>query len=347
MNIAIRVDSSIKIGTGHVMRCLTLAKQLTKKHHSVEFICRKAIGSVEGLIEEKGFIVNLLPEITKDLWEWTSDNWKEDFFQSSIYLDLRNIDLIIVDHYSIDYKWERAIRGIIPKLMVIDDLANRKHECDILLDHNFYKDMNTRYQNLVGEKTRLLLGPNFALLREEFFMKYSQTNHKQILISFGGSDPTNETLKILNIVKILPENYRFKIILGTSNPNKQEIVEIVEKHSNFRLLINIDNMAEEINNSLFVIGAGGISALERVILNKPSLVISVADNQVEIIKNFAEKGVIKYIGDSSENYDENLLYSIQILASDNHTLKEMIGNMKNIKINNDIQNIVRIIEELK
>ncbi len=348
MKVVIRVDASIELGSGHVMRCLTLAEELQNLQYTVEFICRKSKGSMEQFIQSKGFKVHLLPEVKFSLWKWTRNNWKIDAQDCRNYLMNKRVDLLIVDHYAIDIKWETVMRSITNKIMVIDDLANRVHDCDILLDHNAYKDKDNRYKNLIYSKSTYLLGPQFALLRKEFFHKEKTLIKNRILITFGGSDPTNETLKVLDIISNLPKKNKIRVVVGGSNPNKKEVYEYIKKYSNMTFLFNIDNMAEEINKCRFVIGAGGVSALERVALNTPALVIGVASNQIEIAKNLDEQGAIKYIGFHNQQYKDKLLkYTNELLCDKSQLINQMIESTKKIiGPENTTAKVAKVIKEL-
>jgi UDP-2,4-diacetamido-2,4,6-trideoxy-beta-L-altropyranose hydrolase len=186
MNILIRTDASQQIGSGHVMRCLSLANELRKKKARVSFICQELPGNMCDYIEQQGYPVH-----------------------SNAILAAENklIDWLIVDHYSLDAQWEATMRLYVKKIMVIDDMANRKHDCDLLLDQNLYVDMESRYHDLVPQHCKQLLGPKYALLRPEFLsacqtLRKRDGSIKRILIFMGGSDPTNETAKALEAIKL-------------------------------------------------------------------------------------------------------------------------------------------------
>lgn len=347
MKIGIRVDSSIEIGSGHVMRCITLAEKLRKKGHIIYFICRESKTDMRSIIQKHKFYLISLSSIEDSLWDWVSVNWEQDVKDTVKAIRVFSIDFLIVDHYSIDYRWENIAKKYVNKLMVIDDLANRKHNCDVLLDYNFYKNYQTRYNNLINEDTLLLLGPKYMLLRNEFFQSVSENlETEQILITFGGSDPTRETLKVVNIIKNLP--YNFRIVVGELNPDKHLIYDTIKEKKNFAYLYAINNMAEEILKSKFVIGAGGISALERVVLRTPSLLIKVADNQSEIIENIVEKKAAIYIGSFKENYKKNLLNNIHMLMENKDRLNELKQSTKNIIsiFEDPIENIIKRIDAM-
>ena len=205
MNFIFRTDSSNDMGSGHVMRCLTIADALRKEGGNCSFICREHEGSFLELIREYDFEVHALPlplsikgQSSKQSLKlkfdtthasWLGVEWQKDAEESRIIIGDKKVDCLIVDHYSIDIKWERAMRSSCDHLMVIDDLANRPHDCDVLLDQNF--DEVYRYSDLVPSNCLLLIGPRYALLRNEFqiarLQKKSNTVNR-ILVFFGGTD---------------------------------------------------------------------------------------------------------------------------------------------------------------
>ena len=168
MRVVFRADASVTIGTGHVMRCLTLAEALRKAGAEVAFVCRELDGNLAGLIEARGFDVHVLPplEPPTDPLTWTAAHWHEDAAQTASFLKTR-ADWLVVDHFALEHRWEKEMREHANRLMVIDDLADRVHDCDLLLDQNYLQEP-ARYDTLVPAHCRKLLGPAYALLRDEF-----------------------------------------------------------------------------------------------------------------------------------------------------------------------------------
>jgi len=287
MNIIFRTDSSYAIGTGHLMRCLTLADDLAKHGINAEFVCRDLPGNCNFLAEEKGYKVH---KVNNDI-----DDAKETI---KICQQLSEVDWLIVDNYALDENWERQLRPYVNKIMVIDDLANRNHDCDLLLDQNFYENMEVRYDNLVPDTCKKLLGPKFALLRDEFVQQRTKLRErdgeiKRILIFFGGSDPDNLTEVAIEAIKALnKENIITDIVVGAANAKKAYLKEHYAELPNFNVHCQINNMAELMANADLAIGAGGSTTWERCCLGLPSIVIPIADNQIQITKDMAVNGYI-------------------------------------------------------
>lgn len=178
MEIAFRVDASHQIGTGHLMRCLTLADALKSRGVKTHFVCRHIPDHLIGLLVQKDHSLTRLPEdqridtidAANDLTHshWLGVSQTQDAHGTLQALNNEDLDWLVVDHYALDFRWESAMRQIAKRIMVIDDIADRSHDCDILLDQNLYADMETRYIGKVPSHCQCLLGPRYALLRDEF-----------------------------------------------------------------------------------------------------------------------------------------------------------------------------------
>ncbi|MGE7910997.1 UDP-2,4-diacetamido-2,4,6-trideoxy-beta-L-altropyranose hydrolase [Lysinibacillus xylanilyticus] len=331
MDTFIRVDASIEIGTGHVMRCLTFAHQLKKEGMLVAFICRGTEGDCIELIEKQGFHVYKLTNYKGSLWTYVADHWEKDVKETIDVLRQHNVKKLIIDHYSIDIKWEQAARAFTKEIIIIDDLANRQHDCDILLDQNFYLNMETRYKGLVPYATKMLLGPAHVLLREEFMeargrIKPFNGKVERLFIFFGGSDPTNETEKVLLAIKPIIDQSEIlvDVVVGNSNPNRVKIKQLCNKIENAHYHCQIDNIAELMAQADLAIGAGGATILERIFLQLPSIIIVVADNQLQTTLDVCSTGSAKYIGKSKEYTKWNLVSTLNTLMLNSFEVQRMI-----------------------
>ena len=261
MNIVFRVDSSAQIGAGHVMRCITLANELKQKGYSVVFICGDLIGNLISIIK---FPVFRLPKNinfhSDNLYLNSLGSSQEQDAKQSIKVIPKNIDLIVIDNYALDDIWHQKLRKFSQKIMVIDDLADKKFDCDILLNQNLGVQKNN-YKNKVSESCKLLLGCDYALLRKEFselrekaFIKRKNTKTiKNILISMGGSDVKNITYEIL---QHLGDEYNIVVVLGKESPHNNLIINYAE-NKNIEVIVNANNMAELMLNADLSIGASG------------------------------------------------------------------------------------------
>ena len=323
MQIVIRVDSSLRIGSGHLMRSLTLAEELRRNGLDVTFISRAHTGNMNFMIPKKGFKVLELPKpdlkqpvrsskIGTNYNEWLGVSQRQDAKESIHIFGQIYYDWLIVDHYGLDEVWERKLKPYVRNVMVIDDLANRVHYCDLLLDQNWFKNKERRYNGLVPETCTKLLGPQYALLRREFFKvdmksKIKKGKINRIFIFFGGSDPHNITGMALEA--LLKKDLLYidvDVVIGESNLSVKELKKLVEKRPNTVLHVQINNIAEIISEADLAIGSGGGNIWERIYLQVPSITITFAENQDIVLRDLATNGILDNLGNYS-NINKNIL----------------------------------------
>ncbi len=308
--ILIRTDASIQMGSGHVMRCLTLANALHERGAEITFVCREHPGQMFGLIESAGHrLIRLSPLTLPSARKLAHSHWlgvsqEEDANQTLASLkEIGGCDWLIVDHYALDAEWETAMRPYTRHIMVIDDLADRKHDCDVLLDQNLHQDMQERYDDLVPPSCTKLLGPKYALLRSEFkeARKNPRTRDgsvKRIFVFFGGSDPTNETGKTLHAIQQLSRtDIAIDVVVGATNPHQEDITKLCRQLPEAKLYRQVNNIAELMAKTDLAIGAGGGTMWERCCLGLPAIVMSVATNQQSGCEAVAGSGGILYLGE--------------------------------------------------
>lgn len=311
MKAFFRVDSSVKIGSGHHMRCMTLAEALEGQGFEIHFISRELPGHLHGLVKRKGWFLHPLPyrpnvpitEHSPPHISWLEEEWEIDCRQTMEVLSKhKDLDWLVVDHYALDDRWETMMRQAVKHVMVIDDLADRTHDCDLLLDQNLQENMAARYQGLVPEHCRQLLGPCYAMLRREFAEKRKGLRHRtgelrRVLVFFGGSDPFDVTgMAVRAFLGRYQVGLEFDVVVGGSNPNKEWIRECCGKSPNFHYHCQVDNMAGLIERADLAFGAAGASIWERLCLGLPSMVVSMAENQDTLLKGVLDKDLLIYLG---------------------------------------------------
>ena len=315
MKVVIRVDASVQIGTGHVMRCLTLAEALKEKGEQIEFICREHEGNLINYIQGKGFKVYTLSMPENDLEmprdtslkrgnilnhsHWLGATQQQDADTCKVILKKISPDWLIVDHYALDATWQIELKGACQKLMVIDDLADRHHLCDLLLDQTYGRQQED-YQHLVPDDCQILLGSKYALLRPEFtqWREYSlkrreNPEFRKLLITMGGVDQGNVTGRVLEELKNcdLPLDMEVTVIMGATAPHL-ELVRWQAKKMPYKteVKLNVSNMAEIMANVDFAIGAAGVTTWERCCLGVPTIQLILAGNQKVIAEKIKKAG---------------------------------------------------------
>ena len=342
MTVYFRVDSSEAIGSGHVMRCLTLADRIKNNNvnEKIIFLSKPHFKNIISVIKQRGFDVRILSEpkskgaIDEKTWLGTSQEHDSQEVIAVIEGDTENPKTLIIDHYSLDIEWEKRVRLYVDKIIVIDDLANRKHDCDILLDQNFYLDKETRYQGLVPEHAQLLLGCEYALLRPEF---YDYTKNyvfkakiKNIFVFFGGIDAAGMTLRTIQILKDYPYIHAH-IVSSEHCADWQRLSDICAEAPYFTLYKNVDNMAQLMASCDVAIGAGGTTQWERACIGIPSLVVSIADNQTHICQDTAETGYCYYAGKCQDMSQETYSIMLESFILNPYLRKNIFNITKKIK----------------
>jgi len=307
MKIAFRTDASGQIGNGHFMRCFTLADELKKQGVQIRFISRNLPTHLSNMLNAKE--LEFLPLSTNVAQENSDElahakclgtSQTQDALATIQALADHLWDWIIVDHYALDERWEAAVRASTKQLMVIDDLADRRHDCDLLLDQNLGRD-ECDYRQLIPNICTVLAGPRYALIREEFWQlrdkkKVCNKPIKNILIFFSGMDADNYTgraVEILSAEEFI--NVHVDVVIGAENIYKEKIKLICCKLG-FSCHLQTTRMAELMYKSDLYIGAGGGAILERIMMKLPSVTIAMADNQIKPLKFLNQTGACIYLG---------------------------------------------------
>ncbi|NOU01171.1 MAG: UDP-2,4-diacetamido-2,4,6-trideoxy-beta-L-altropyranose hydrolase [Gallionella sp.] len=307
LNITFRTDATSQIGTGHFMRCLTLAVALESQGAHIRFISRNLPAHLGEMLKAKRMDFVALPnesagEVGGDLAhsQWLGASQTQDAHATVQALSDRQWDWIVVDHYALDARWESAVRGSTKKILAIDDIADRRHDCDVLLDQNFYSDMHSRYDGKVSAHCVQLLGPRYALLRDEFRQLRAQVKPrsgevKKILVFFGGVDADNYTGLALDALATLANKaIKIDVVIGTQHPNREQIQQTCDAQG-YACHVQTSRMAELMAEADLAIGAGGSATWERCCLGLPAIVFSIAENQEQASRALANQGVV-YLG---------------------------------------------------
>lgn len=333
MIVGIRVDASKELGAGHFFRCLTLARCLSAAGADVKFFAQ----SPDRILRQRVATLGLsLIALRRDFDQHSlspnpkSKKWQDldaKEFVSAVGELGTKLDWVVVDHYFLDSYWERQVRQIARAIMVIDDLANRAHDADILIDQNLGRCYESRYAGLVPRSCKLLLGPTYALIRREFAQARSRSAVRtgpvrRLVVSFGGSDPTNETTKSVNALLGLKDGqWKADVVLGPFNNRVKEVEALVGNRSEFRVHCDPVNLCEILAKADLAIGGAGVTAIERASLYLPAIVVTVADNQLEIAHEMSRRGIVTYVGKSNEVTSTDIRVAVERMMSDVEALR--------------------------
>lgn len=302
----------------------------------VEFVSRTQPGDLCDLIEEKGFRAHRLsPQMPEIVFANQPSVFSIDarvdcaLTAEALRLDGRSVDWLIVDHYGLDATWERCMRPFAKRIFVIDDLADRQHDCDALLDQNLYVETTRRYDGLVPAHCAVFLGPAYALLREEFHAIRPKTRVRdgrvrRILVFFGGGDPTNETAKALEALRLLGRtDIAVDVVVGSANPHREAVRTLCGQMPNTAYHCQVDNMAELMVAADLAVGAGGSTTWERCYLGLPTLTVVTAENQLATTRALAQAGGARYLGWFHEVDAGHLAQAIGDACTRQEMLREM------------------------
>ena len=300
MKVVFRADASEIIGHGHVRRTLTLAKKLRESGATIEFVSRECPGNLCDFVEENGFPVSRLPAPSSGALSWQED---ADLTRATMPKDSPPTDWLVVDHYDLDHRWESALRQSTRRIMVIDDLANRQHDCDLLLDQNLVAGLEERYVGKVPPGCGLLLGPAYALLETAYAELHDRARPRagpvrRILISFGGVDADSLCSRSLSAFTSLNRpDIEVEIAIGESSPHLAALRKLAAPHKNVRIHAGATSLASLMSDADLAIGAAGTTTWERLCLGVPSLVVTVAPNQEPAAAELNRLGLIRLVGD--------------------------------------------------
>lgn len=307
--MAFRVDASLQIGTGHVMRCLTLADALAQQGASCLFISRAHEGHLLELVAQRGHAVQALPPGSGgaaggDAQEpvhagWLGTSQADDARACRALLADQPVDWLVVDHYALDARWESALRPHGRRLLVIDDLADRPHDCDLLLDPNLGRSADD-YRARVPLDSAVWAGPAHALMQPGFARARAASLQRRagrplrhLLVTLGGVDAANVSTRVLERLQAcpLPADLSITVVLGAHAPWGQAVQAAADRlGGRVQVRRNVQDMASLMADADLAIGACGGTAWERCCLGLPSLLFVLADNQAAGARALARSG---------------------------------------------------------
>lgn len=291
MPVVFRTDASSDLGMGHFSRCMSLAHAVMNLGASPCFIMRAPGTALRERLETAGIGCH---EIEEDVEPGSEDDARATL---AFLKEMAEPCLLLVDHYAISRSWELLVRPWVQKIAIIDDLADRAHDCDLLVDQNRLFDGVEAYAELVPPSAQLLVGPRYALLRQEFAEWRSVPRRRngklrRLLVAFGGSDPAGHTLAVLRALEPrLNDLDCVDVLVGPLNGKIDELIRFQAGRGAVRLHVDATNIAELLHGADLAIGGGGTMSWERLCLGVPSLVFGIVPNQVDNVRDLVRSGV--------------------------------------------------------
>ena len=341
--IVFRADASPLIGSGHIIRSLALAAELSKAGHSIVFVARELPESLRRLIIEAGHALRMLPTVSSGMKRnegmgtcahWLQAPWKVDAEQTLENIrDLGEIEWLIIDHYALDIHWEKELRPLVKYILVLDDLADRKHDCDILVDEMVVRKPD-EYKDLVPSHCRVLTGARYTILREEFSRlrmssierRLKEKRVRRLLVILGSGSPENLLIEAVSaIADNLSEDMIVDIALGAmqiSNAGKSRIKAILGKRGVFHDFSA--SVARLMHDADIAVGASGMAAYERCCMGLPSIQFVQAENQIVTAEYFHRAGAALTIDANSPSFFQDLKRAVRGLMENKHLRRKMV-----------------------
>jgi len=360
VKVAFRTDASLTIGAGHVMRCLALADALRKRGADCVFLSRNHAGHLHQVVEARGYpLLSLggaapaLSQKTERSYEyWLGVDLQADADDTRARLASLSVDWLVVDHYGLDARWEQSLRLCCGRIMAIDDLANRDHNVDLLLDQNLGKT-TADYEAKVPTSCTMMMGPRYALLRPEFaalraesLSKRSQGSLRKLLVTMGGVDLEDATGRVLEALKGWRSSAGLEVtvVMGLNAPWRDQVTKQA-CHLPFptEVLVNVRHMETLMCDADLAIGAAGTTSWERCCLGLPALQFVLAENQRPIAKALSQAGAALQL--ESDALGESLHRVMDQLAYDSGLLVRMSAAAAQVTDGQGAERVTQLIKE--
>lgn len=312
-SVVFRADASLQIGTGHIMRCLTIADALRQQGVKCSFMCRPLNGNLIEFIRERAYHVDVLEpgcepvDAFPEHAHWLEASQREDAETCQAIIERYQPDWLVVDHYGLEARWEQTVLDVSPstRLLVLDDLADRTHVAAILLDQNLGR-VPEDYNGLLPKNCQCLTGPGYAVLRPEFSewrVKSLERRHtpqtNNIFVSMGGVDKDNAAESVLDALANCSLNPHtvISVVMGSHAPWLEQVrLKAQAMPYQTKVVTNVSNMAERMTWADIAIGAAGSTSWERCCLGLPSIMLILADNQYQVAKPLTQTGAAFLLG---------------------------------------------------
>lgn len=314
----VRADASASIGAGHVVRCLSLAGELQARGIEVAFVTRAPDAIVER-ITETGVAVHQLAAEGPGAEQppgalWSTEEQAADAAAVGRLLE-RPADVMIVDHYGLDHRWEQDAPA--PVVAVLDDLANRPHACALLVDHNWYGPRSGHRYDGLADGATLLLGPRYALLQPEYRALRADLDHtwppRRVLVSFGGTDATGETAKAVSALD--DPTLAVDVVIGSPDRVPAALAELVARTPTTRLHVAVPSLAPLLAAADLAIGASGSATWERICLDVPALVTTTSTHQSGVTAALHQHAMTDWLGLAANTTVDDYRSAVNALMS--------------------------------
>ena len=357
MKVLFRVDSSRVIGSGHLMRCLALANGIRNiLNGDIIFVCKELNGNLNEIVIERGYKLIRLNKNSEGYvhrkYSKDDDNMaqKKDAYETIKKIGNSRYDWIITDNYFLDDNWKHYLKDNTKYFFDIDDLFKKTKYSNLILNQAPKLVSESRYQGLIQKKSKLILGPKYALIDNNYIVyRKNSTSHngkiKKILISYGGSDETDETVKAIKAINYINnDRLTINVVIGKAYLNINRLKDIIVNKQNINIYHQARNMAELIIDADLALGGGGGSTWERMCLGLPSIVTTTSDDQISV-PYLHNEGLLIWIGRAKDVKICNLKKVINNTINNPADLIKLSDKCKNYIDGNGVNRTVNILNE--
>jgi UDP-2,4-diacetamido-2,4,6-trideoxy-beta-L-altropyranose hydrolase len=307
-------DAGPEVGGGHVMRCLTLARALTGRGAECAFVESRATAQI---LRRFGWPAPALLAISD------APGLDGQLAYAGDFADRFEADVVVVDHYGAGGREEAALKGAARRIVVIDDLANRNHACDLLLDPGYGRRAEA-YRKLAPDSAHVLTGPTYALVRPEFAAARQRALSRRAkhgpvtraLVSLGMTDIGGVTERVVRALIPALDDVRLDVVLGSEAASVAGLRQLAAADRRIRLWVDDADMATLTADADIAIGAGGSSVWERAVVGLPSATVILAENQRVMIEHMADAGFARAIDAAAPDFEARLLEAWNRLLTD-------------------------------
>ena len=321
--IALRVDASMIMGTGHLRRCLSLTQALLDCGAKVHFLIRRLDDVATQILQKfpasKNFTIHWLPtpnfeyifeEGAPPNQHWSGVGWYKDVADVIAVMQEIQPEWMIVDHYAFDERWHGAVcQSLDCKLLVIDDLADRTLDADVVLDQNWDSNHEGKYIGRLRQDPVWLSGPTFALLDKAYrdTLTYQfQDEVKSIGIFMGGTDLEGASLKALYACRKSGFLGPVEVATISANPYLPSLRNYCAHSFNTILTIDEPNLAPFFFRHDLHIGAGGSATWERCYMGVPTIAMVLAENQRIVLEPLRGMDVLEVAEEFNEEFQKQI-----------------------------------------